>query len=890
MNRAAGALLVTIVLLSGCAVISRASVDVNGVEGNGASADPDLSANGHFVAFASTATNLTASDANGVESDVFRRNNENGVIARLSQGTRGNDLLSSTAPSITSDGALIAYESGVVGAQREIWLRRLVGSPTWERVDAAVAGQADGSSFAPDIAANGTQVAFHSDATNLVATDTNGVTDVFVRDLAGGIHTVSIPAGGGEADGPSTDATITSAGRYVAFVSSATNLVPGDTNGVADVFVRDTVAGTTLLVSADSGGGPADGASAAPAISGDGRYVTLSSAATDLVSGDTNGVDDVFVRDTQTGTTGRVSLDFDLAQVSGASATPAMARDGSTVAFASAAADLITGDANSVDDVFVRASVTPTITGVIGAVGAPGDSISITINGTGFSPGFGVGVTGGTRVDSVTYVSDTQLDADITIRGTVVPGQWAVSVGNASDWAATGAQCADCLTVTNPLTAGPVDEGFSGMAYPVPVAPVPGPHVNDVTVALFDSGGAPAGTDHVPAGTPVSITQNATDPDLVDIDWGGGITGRADRAEFWVIPDFIEFGDVVVDIDGTPTPIWQSDLAYNLVTPGSFDEAGTPGYDGIAGPIRKYLRCESTTWKIANQLFASYIVADGLYADDKVLVDKGATALLWGVTVPTFDGAGVFSLYRDCDQTTASDSGEQHHSSQWLAGLGRGTYLLAATKYAGEYRHVIDAAITHLDQLATALTIPSVRQYWIDRWLMDPSVPDAVYTHKFYMRAAGLAMAAGLIDDDAKAARWFGDAHDISSQGMDEQWASGVNPERGGHDVRYQMYGAWLAEVYHATLAAGPHRDDINTHVDQAVAWMETRIDPVTGAVDITGSTRTCVGTPLKNFYQPYHTLLGFLLWAQVDPGHAQLFDLSVLHDDNHATTGSPCP
>lgn len=211
-------------------------------------------------------------------------------------------------------------------------------------------------SSAPAVSADGSVVAFTSSATGLVAGDTNGAADVFVRDLATATtQRANIRASGGPSTGPASDPAVSGDGRRVAFVSSATDLLggAGDTNGVADVFVRDRVAGTTTRVNLTSAGHQSSGAASDPAISGDGRYVAFVSSATDLVAGDTNGVADVFVRDTVAGTTTRVSVTAGGAQVAGASATPAISPSGDWVAFASTATNLVGGDSNGVADVFV---------------------------------------------------------------------------------------------------------------------------------------------------------------------------------------------------------------------------------------------------------------------------------------------------------------------------------------------------------------------------------------------------------------------------------------------------------------------------------------------------------------------------------------------------------
>jgi len=150
----------------------------------------------------------------------------------------------------------------------------------------------------PAISADGRWVAFESSASNLVPGDTNGCADVFVRDCQTGVtQRVSISAWGAEGSGCSGDPSISADGRYVAFGSAASNLVSADTNGVEDVFVHDRTTGTVTRVSVASDGMQADAACRYPAISADGRYVAFESFAGNLVPGDTNGYFDVFVHD-----------------------------------------------------------------------------------------------------------------------------------------------------------------------------------------------------------------------------------------------------------------------------------------------------------------------------------------------------------------------------------------------------------------------------------------------------------------------------------------------------------------------------------------------------------------------------------------------------------------
>ncbi|MDP8911926.1 MAG: hypothetical protein M3M94_07670, partial [Actinomycetota bacterium] len=168
--------------------------------------------------------------------------------------------------------------------------------------------QANGWSEAPAISGDGSVVAFTSYASNLVSGDTNAAGDVFARDAVTGTTTRASVGASGQANGKSQAPTVSADGNLVAFESSASNLVSGDTNGVSDVFVRDLSAGTTTRVSLSSGGAQGSGASDSAAISADGRFVAFRSFASNLVSGDTNGYSDIFVRDLQGGTTTRVSV------------------------------------------------------------------------------------------------------------------------------------------------------------------------------------------------------------------------------------------------------------------------------------------------------------------------------------------------------------------------------------------------------------------------------------------------------------------------------------------------------------------------------------------------------------------------------------------------------
>jgi Tol biopolymer transport system component len=240
---------------------------------------------------------------------------------------------------------------GAAAVEVPIW-----GSSTTRVSLSSAERQANGATFCcPAISAHGRYVAFQSEASNLVARDTNGQPDVFVRDrLTGTTERVSVASNGGQGSGDSGFPTISADGRYVAFYSSASNLVARDTNDETDVFVRDRIAGTTRRVSLTSDGRQGNGLSLDPNISGNGRYVAFISEATNLLAGDTNGVVDVFVRDLLKGRTTRVSLSSAERQGNDVSIGPVLSHNGRYAAFVSGATNLARGDTNERFDVFLR--------------------------------------------------------------------------------------------------------------------------------------------------------------------------------------------------------------------------------------------------------------------------------------------------------------------------------------------------------------------------------------------------------------------------------------------------------------------------------------------------------------------------------------------------------
>jgi Tol biopolymer transport system component len=340
--------------------ITRVSVSSAGVQGNNASQSPSVSYDGRFVAFTSYADNLVDGDTNYI-GDIFvhdRQTDQTTRVSVSSAGVQGNNT--SYSPSISSDGRFVAFESyarnlvdGDTNGSGDIFVHdRQTGQTT--RVSVSSEGmQGNKFSFSPSISYDGRFVAFRSYAGNLVDGDTNGDYDIFVNDRQTGQTTrVSVSSAGVQGNRRSNSPTISSWGRYVAFVSYSDNLVDGDTNSDddpnsgTDVFVHDRETVQTIRVSVTSTGVQGDGTNSNPSITSDGRFVAFRSRAGNLVDGDTNRDADILVHDRQTGQIARVSVTSTGVQGNDGSDSPSISSDGRFVAFESYSDNLVDGDTN----------------------------------------------------------------------------------------------------------------------------------------------------------------------------------------------------------------------------------------------------------------------------------------------------------------------------------------------------------------------------------------------------------------------------------------------------------------------------------------------------------------------------------------------------------------
>jgi Tol biopolymer transport system component len=334
------------------------SVSDSGQPVNAPSTAPSLSASGARVAFQSEAARLAPRDRNRV-TDVFVRDLPTGttrLVSRTGSGAAGN--AASTSPALSADGRFVTFTSGatdLVTADRnglpDVFRHDLrTGGTIRESVGGLPAGRTVGGS---SVSGDGALVAFEVTAA--------GRTDVYIRDIPGRrTRRQSVTPTGGETDGISVDPAVSADGRFVAFRSAASDVVPGDDNGAVDVFRRTLPAGPTVLVSRDHDGGPSDGPAlgGAPAIGPHGRFVIFHSEATDLVAADRNGEPDVFRRDLLLDRTELVSVTSAEEQVTGFGSFHTVSMDvgagGRWVAFSSDFTGLTPDDVNGRPDVFLR--------------------------------------------------------------------------------------------------------------------------------------------------------------------------------------------------------------------------------------------------------------------------------------------------------------------------------------------------------------------------------------------------------------------------------------------------------------------------------------------------------------------------------------------------------
>ncbi len=348
--------------------LRRISVSSSGEEGNDFSTMAVISADGSTVAFMSAATNLVPNDTNN-DWDFFAHDLQTSETTRISvssSGEQGNggancDCRVYKFPGVSEDGRIITFHSSSsnlvdddTNGKFDIFRHdRDTGETV--RISLSTAGvQADADCWIRDMSLDGRFTVWHSASTTLSPNDTNGVRDVFINDFLTGVtELISVPVGGGETNDISDSPRVSADGRFVAFASLATNLIPDDTNGQWDVFLRDRELSETRMISVSSEGEHGDIFSRHPSISANGRKITFHSVTTNLVPGDTNDVRDIFMYDRFLEQTIRVSTASDGAQSNDVSYDAFISPNGRWVVFDSGADNLVPDDTNNNRDIFL---------------------------------------------------------------------------------------------------------------------------------------------------------------------------------------------------------------------------------------------------------------------------------------------------------------------------------------------------------------------------------------------------------------------------------------------------------------------------------------------------------------------------------------------------------
>ena len=320
---------------AGADTVKRVSVGRGGVQADRNSFRPAISAAGRYIAFVSVARHLVRNDRNRL-ADIFLRDRQAGTTERVSIGPGGGEANgASFSVDLSNDARFVAFHSGasnlVAGVSHgsgNVFVRdRETGRNELISVD--LDGRAAGASISLDMSGDGRRVAFTSMSSNVVEGDTDEQWDVFVRDrVAGTTVRVSTGQDGHETPLPIEHMALADGGRFVAFHSHDNTLVPGDADANApgdwDIFVRDLNFGNLIRASVGHNGRESNGDSLNPSLSADGRLVAFHSDAGHLVERDNNGVDDIFVYDTTTGLTRKISGGPGVVEADGSSIFPAI--------------------------------------------------------------------------------------------------------------------------------------------------------------------------------------------------------------------------------------------------------------------------------------------------------------------------------------------------------------------------------------------------------------------------------------------------------------------------------------------------------------------------------------------------------------------------------------
>ncbi|MBE9638796.1 PD40 domain-containing protein [Salipiger mangrovisoli] len=508
--------------------VDLVSTDSDGVQGDKASSQGHLSADGTWLVFQSS-SKLVPEDVN-TYGDVYLKNLTTGVVERLTV----DPSVAATEeggwnPAISADGTRVAFgvtylypPGSTFFAEEAVAFKDLLTGEDMLVSSDAQGMVAQGTGFGAQLSPDGTQVAFLSDAKNLVpGVDFTGY-GVFLKDIASGaVSLISSSAEGEGANGSSADSSFSPDGATVAFFSRGDNLIEDDGNGVGDVFIKDFATGTVTRVSVASDGTEGNGESSGGAFSADGTKLLFASRATNLVAHDGNGSQDLFIKDLITGAVEMVTTDNSGNQWIGDSYGGVFSPDGTKIAFFNDTTSLSVRDSNGEWDIFVKDLITGTVTAVsTNVAGEIGDGISFWHE---FLPdGSGIVFT---SAASNLVADDTNGGWDVFIStfeeqelGEIV--QWSEAEGGNGHW---------YQYVEGPLTRAEAKaeaESRSHLGLPGYLATITSAEENDFILAMTPPNVWAGGTDERAEG----VWEWATGPEAGDVFWtrSSGALGYAD--------------------------------------------------------------------------------------------------------------------------------------------------------------------------------------------------------------------------------------------------------------------------------------------------------------------------------------------------------------------------
>jgi hypothetical protein len=691
-----------------------ASIGLSSIPGNSNSRKISFSDDGRYVAFESTASNLVSGDTNGL-SDIFVRDTTTGTTVRASVSTAGTQAnAQSMAPVISGNGRYVAFVSlannlvsGDTNAAPDIFVRDLQANTTI-RVSVGASGtQANAWSDTPSISDDGRYVGFRSAATNLVSGDTNGDLDFFVFDIVGATTTrVSISTAGTQGDDDVVDGAVSGNGSFFVFSSNATNMVSGDTNGCTDVFVRDLSAGTTELISKSTSGSQGNRASSSVDISSDGRYVVFDSRASNLASNSWNKYTNVYLRDRTSSTTELISIANDGVVPRFDTRNPKVSNDGRFVVFESYSPDFNSGDTNNDFDSFMRdrsSGLTTVISADASGVFGNKTSRDANISGDGSTIGF-------ISFASNLVSGDTNMSLDAIYRVNQLPSAQIVNItpenplpeagGTINGFRITRTGSTTTSLVVNYTVSGTATPGTDYTALSGAATIAAGQSYVLIPVAVIDD-------TIVEGNEPIILTLSASASYII-----GGLSTATNPIiddDLFVV-SIVATNNIATE-DGGQTGLFTisrtggttGDLVVNL-TVGGTATLGTD-YAGFSTPVIIPNGQTSTTQTI-------YGIPDGLYDGDESIIVTVASG--GGYSIGTSNAATVTlkdSNTQTISVTTISSIADQSDTSR------KGTYRISrdgSTVAALTFSYVMTGTATNgVDYitLSGSATIPSSQSY-----------------------------------------------------------------------------------------------------------------------------------------------------------------------------------